>query len=144
MQDGYSVTAPDFELSSELNGKFGKDSEYYDIHILDQNASRLDITSQSPMKISIALKKTKRFLGVYEITDDNNIKLIDYERNGDNIEILTNKLGKYVVSYKELEIVQPDIKIPVVKEENNVIVPIVIALTGVFIVGMILYISKKK
>ncbi len=144
MQDGYSVIAPDFELSSELRGKFGKDSEYYDIHILDQNASRLDITSQSPMKISIALKKTKRFLGVYEITDDNNIKLIDYERNGDNIEILTNKLGKYVVSYKELEIVQPDIKIPVVKEENNVVVPIVIALTGVFIVGMILYISKKK
>ncbi len=144
IQDGYKVNAPEFELSSELRSKFGEDSEFYDIHILDNNLTRLDLNSKSPIKITISLKKAKRFLGIYEITDDNNIKIIDYERNGDNIEIITNKLGKYVLSYTELELVHPGIKIPVVKENNNVILPIVITLTSVVILGIVFYNIKKK
>lgn len=144
IQDGYNVNAPEFELSSELKSKFGKDSEFYDIHILDKNSSRLDLNSESPIKITISLKKKKRFLGIYEITEDNNIKIIDYERNGDNIEIITNKLGKYVLSYTDLELEHPGIKIPVVKEKKNVILPIFITLTSVAMIGLIFYITKKK
>lgn len=77
-------------------------SEYYDIY-LDNGLERIDFTSESPIKISIKRNKSKRFIGIYEITEDNKIKLVDYERNGDNIEIITNKLGKYVVSYKEVK-----------------------------------------
>ena len=78
------------------------------------------------------------------ITEDNNIKIIDYERNGDNIEIITNKLGKYVISYTDLELEHPGIKIPVVKEKKNVILPIFITLTSVAMIGLIFYITKKK
>ena len=82
-----TLKADKFELADELKGKFGELSEYYDIHMINSNSEKLNITSSSPIKISIRLKGLKEFIGVYEITEDNKIKLVDYVKNGNNIEI---------------------------------------------------------
>ena len=49
-----------------------------------------------------------------------------------------------MISYTDLELEHPGIKIPVVKEKKNVILPIFITLTSVAMIGLIFYITKKK
>ena len=52
--------------------------------------------------------------------DDNTIKLVDYVKNGEFIEITTKNLGKYVVSYKELAVSpSTNLSTRVEKSENN-------------------------
>ena len=114
------LKAKEFELTDELKNKFGSLSEYYDIYLADKKLNRINITSISPIKLSIRLNGTKKFIGVYEIMDDNTIKLVDYVKNGEFIEITTKNLGKYVVSYKELAVSpSTNLSTRVEKSENN-------------------------
>ncbi len=139
-----TLKADKFELADELKGKFGELSEYYYIHMINSNSEKLNITSSSPIKISIRLKGLKEFIGVYEITEDNKIKLVDYVKNGNNIEITTKNLGKYVVSYKELKAVSPNATLPVIyvhNKKNNFMW--IVASIGILVLGLIIYILKK-
>ena len=43
-------------------------------------------------------------IGVYEIADNNEIKPINYIKNGETLEITTDSLRKYIVSYKKLKV----------------------------------------
>ena len=111
---------------------------------MNSNSEKLNITSSSPIKISIRLKGLKEFIGVYEITEDNKIKLVDYVKNGNNIEITTKNLGKYVVSYKELKAVSPNATLPVIyvhNKKNNFMW--IVASIGILVLGLIIYILKK-
>lgn len=108
----------EFELASELEGKFGNASEYYDIYLL-KGDERIDIKTTSPTKITIKLKGLKEFIGVYEISDGNVIKPVNFVKNGGNVEITTKSLGRYVVSYKELKIVSPEETLPVTSKNKT-------------------------
>lgn len=133
-----------FELSNSLVNKFSSESEYYDIHMLDTNSKRIDIHTDSPIKISITLKKTKKFLGVYEITDDNKVKAVSYQKNGNSIEIVTNSLGKYIVSYEELELVNPEESIPKKSKYENILLIIFIIGMVITVLDLIIYFVRKK
>lgn len=144
IQGNVNLKVSSFELDSSLTDKFGADSEYFDIHLLDSNYARVDLTTESPMKISITLKKTMDFLGIYEITKDNKMKDIDYVRNGDTIEFVTNKLGKYVVSYEEPEVIYSEESIPK-KSKYGVILMIIIVIGMIItIIDLIFYFLRKK
>lgn len=144
IQGNVNLKVSSFELDSSLTDKFGADSEYFDIHLLDSNYARVDLTTESPMKISITLKKTMDFLGIYEITKDNKMKEIDYVRNGDTIEFVTNKLGKYVVSYEEPEVIYSEESIPK-KSKYGVILMIIIVIGMIItIIDLIFYFLRKK
>ncbi len=137
----FKLKVEEFALLEELKGKFGDLSEFYNIYLTDENLTRVEVSSKKPLKISIKLKTLKDFIGVYEITNDNTIKPVNYTKNGGNIEITANNLGKYVVSYKELVVVEP--KEPVNsnnKKEKLIIVTIVIIGT---LIGSIVYLFKK-
>lgn len=90
-----------FSINNELKTFFGELSEYYDISLVNNKSESISFNGAAPLKISIKLNEDKQFIGVYKITDDNNIELLDYNKNGQNIEINDKELGKYVVSYKE-------------------------------------------
>lgn len=92
-----------FDLSEELKKKFKDISECYDIYLADHNFERVKINSTMPIKINIKLTANKKFVGVYEIVDGNTVKPLHYTKSGDNIEITTHNLGKYVVSYEDLK-----------------------------------------
>lgn len=140
-EDG-NLKVDEFTLTKELKSQFGDLSEYYDIYLLNNNSERMDVSSSSPIKISIKLKGSKEFIGVYEITEDNTIKSVDYVKNGNNIEITTSKLGKYVVSYKELEATNPEAP----EEYNNKYKPMILVIAGFSLAFLvfILYTSKKS
>ncbi len=91
-----------FELPDELKDRFGAASEFYHFYVLNDKSEKTGLQSEKPIKISIKLNKSKHLAGVYEITDDNTVKPVKYTKNGDNVELSTNGLGKYVVSYEEL------------------------------------------
>lgn len=132
-----------FAPPSSLLNTFGEMSEYYDIY-LDNGLKRIDFTSESPIKISIKRNKNKRFIGVYEITEDNYIKLIEYEQNGDNIEIVTNKLGKYAISYKELQLPDSTIVIPSIVKDKEKSTNIILIFTCIIALGTAIYIFYNK
>lgn len=140
-----TIKIEEFELSEELIGKFGDVSEYYDIYYANNNSNRVKVSSSSPIKISIRLKGLKEFIGVYEITDNNIIKPVDYVKNGNNIEITSKSLGKYVVSYKEIKIVSPSITVPVGSEKNNKNKNLIwiIGSIGAIILGFAIYFFKN-
>ena len=138
-----------FELEAELKKKFGNLSEYYDIYFVNDDSNRINISTSSPIKISFELNKLKDFVSVYEITEDNTIKEVDYVKNGNTIEVATKSLGKYVVSYKELKSQNSN-----QNSENNVDVTkekqskglfyIISGIIATIIVGMFITISKYK
>ncbi len=71
------------------------------------------------MKMVLELDSTKEFLRVYKIHDDASVKKLNYKKNSDGtVEIETNHLGKYVVSYKEKEETS-EIKQPTNEENVN-------------------------
>lgn len=134
-----------FALPSSLLNTFGELSEYYDIY-LNRGLERIDFTSENPIKIRIKRNKSKRFIGVYEITENNKVKPVDYERNGDYIEIVANKLGKYVVSYKEMELPSNTIVIPGVIDKNESSMNLTYIFVGLCIVafGISFYMFYSK
>ncbi len=139
-----TLKSESFTLPDELKNKFGALSEFYNIYLSNKNAEKIDISSTSPIKVNIKLNSRKEFVGVFEITKDNTIKLVDYVKNGDSVEIITNGLGKYVVSYKELETKTPTEDIPVIKkDQDNYLIWII---TGgiISVLGISLYIVKKN
>ncbi len=135
----------EFELSEELKGKFGDASEYYDIYYTNNSSNRVNVSSESPIKVSIRLNGLKEFIGVYEITDNNAVKLVDYVKNGSDIEITTKSLGKYVVSYNELKPTSPEETIPIKIKKNNKNKNLVwiIASIGVILLGFAIYLFKN-
>lgn len=96
-----TLKVEDFTIPNELKDRFGSKSEFYDIYLTNAASNRLNINSSSLIKISMKLNELKEFVGVFEVTDDNTVKPVKYEKNGNSIEISANSLGRYVVSYKE-------------------------------------------
>lgn len=144
ISEGVKLNISSFDLHSSLTDKFGADSEYFDIHLLDSNYAKIDVDTSSLIKISIYLKKTKDFLGIYEITNNNVVKEIEYEKNGDSIEFVTKKLGRYVISYEEPEIVYSEESIPKKTKYENPL--LIISIIGIVIVvlDLIFYFVRKR
>ncbi len=109
-------TAP-FVLPESVKENFGSSSEYYDLYLTNNRLERVDVTSTSPIKISIKRKESKEFTGIYEILEDYSVKPIDYTENGRNIEVEVNALGKYVLSYNDLKPAGPEA--PTTSETKN-------------------------
>jgi len=139
---GMSLKVDSFELDDSLKDKIGKYSEFYDIHLLNANSKRIEMNTSNPMKISIHRMKTKKFLGVYELTKDNEMREVDYERNGDDIEILVKNLGKYIVSYDEFD--ETDAEIPKKTKYENIIIVILIIGMILTVLDLVLYFFKKR
>lgn len=93
-----------FKVAEELKKQFGEASEYYDLYLVNKNSERIRIKSTAPIMISIKLDKTKKFIGVYEITDNNGIKAVNYIKNDEIVEITTDSLKKYIVSYEKIKV----------------------------------------
>lgn len=130
-----------FELIEDLRNKFGSESEYYDIYLTNDKSERVELHSTDFIKINIKINTDKEFIGVYEITNDNIIKPVDYVKDGDNIELSTKTLGKFVVSYKKdnkLSSSEHNEK----KQKHGVIWIMVIAIIGLF--GLSIYVFQKK
>jgi len=140
------LTVDTFHLDDKLASKFGNASEYYDFYFLNKNSKKVNIESTKPLKITIPLSLMKEFIGVYEIDDKNNIQSIDYVKNGNHIEITTKTLGKYVVSYQELEPVSPNVTIPVIVGTEKRVSHPFIAVTSILVVVLIsgVYLCKKR
>jgi len=139
---GTSLKADIFELDDSLKNKVGGSSEFYDIYLLNLNSKRLEVNTSAPMKISINLKKEKKFLGVYELTKQNELKEVEYERNGDSIEILAKRLGKYIVSYDEFD--ETEVEIPKKTGFENIILIVLIMGIIITILDLIFYFIKKR
>lgn len=138
---GTTLEVNSFELDDFLKDKIGQYSEFYDIHLLNTNSKRIEINTSTLIKISINTMKTKKFLGVYELTKENELKEVEYERNGNSIEILTNKLGKYVISYDELD--ETDAEIPKKTKYGNILLIILIIGMIITILDLVFYFLKK-
>lgn len=87
-------------LSSSVITQFGKASEYFELSFQDKLSDKIDINTK--IKMTIKLDKEKDFLGIYEISANNKIKILGHKVNADGtIEIETDSLGTYVISYKD-------------------------------------------
>ena len=133
-----------FELPESLKEKFNEISEYYDIYLLENNSEKININSSDPIKISIKLNDSKEFVGIYEILDDGKVTSLDYTRDGKNIILKTNHLGKYVVSYKEAKSNNSADNTITKKKENNHYIILMIAGGITFIIGGVAYAFSKK
>lgn len=107
-----------FELTEEQKEKLGEMNECYDIYLLNQESKRINVSSEESIKIRVKLKEGETFIGVYEITETNTLKSVNYAKSDNSIEIKTNKLGKYVISYKDTITDSVDNR-PVKKEEKK-------------------------
>lgn len=141
------LSASSFELPRQIKGRFNSNSETYNLYLTSNNSTRLDFNSDNILKISFRLKSNKEFEGIYEILDNNEIKELPYILNGNNIEITTYTLGRYVVAYKGDTMNTPlypndrNVK----KEKNNtflIILSTIIALTLLALV-IVIYIKFK-
>ncbi len=141
-EDG-KLSANGFELDENLKYSFGALSEYYDIYLENDKYERIDVNATSPIKINIKIDNNKDFIGVYEITEDNIIKPVDYVKDGENIEISAKNLGKFVVSYKKLSTSNPIHNSNKVTRKNNYIIWLMTAIMTILI-GLSVYVFKKK
>jgi len=143
-----TVKSESFGLSDQLKGKFGEASEYYDVFFADKKNGRVDIASSDPIKISISIDKSKKLLGVYEITSDGLVKKIDYKVDGKNIELSTKSLGKFVVSYDEVKEEIPKEDESETKDEqkkgNTTILFVMLCCIGIAVGLTILFLKKKQ
>jgi len=137
-----TLKVEDFKLPEELIGRFGDLSEYFNINLTNTKSETIDINSNDPIKINIKLNNNSEFIGVFEITSDNTIKLVDYVKNGENIEITSKNLGKFVVSYKKKEV-----EIAPKKEyatNQSKIVYILLTCSIIIVLSAVIYFYKKK
>ena len=115
---------------------------------MDKKTERVDIASSDPIKISISVDKSKKLLGVYEITSDGLVKKIDYKVDGKNIELSTKSLGKFVVSYDEVKEEIPKEDESETKDEqkkgNIPILFVMLCCIGIAVGLTILFLKKKQ
>lgn len=130
-----------FEVIEDIRHKFGSESEYYDIYLTNDKSERVDLYSAEPIKINIKINPNKEFIGIYEITNDNTIKPVDYVKDGDSIELSTKKLGKFVVSYKEENKLSPS-KSTEKNKKQGILWTMIITVIVLF--GLSIYVFKKK
>ncbi|MCI8545320.1 MAG: hypothetical protein HFH09_03720, partial [Bacilli bacterium] len=133
-----------FELPEALKGNFGNASEYYDIFLMNDNLKKIDISSTSEIKINIKINEKKEFIGVFEILDDNTTKPVNYVKNGQNIILTTNNLGKYVVSYEKTKTENSVNHLPVDESKKNNSVFIIIIGSITIALCASIYILRKK
>ncbi|HBA37654.1 MAG TPA: hypothetical protein DCY94_02935, partial [Firmicutes bacterium] len=101
-EDG-TLRSEEFKISDDMKNKFGNASEYYELYFTNAESKKININSSEAIKMNIKIDSSKELLGIYEITEANVIKSIDYAKNGEDIVFKANSLGKFVVSYKEKE-----------------------------------------
>ena len=142
------LSASSFELPGQIKGRFNSNSETYNLYLTSNNSTRLDFNSDNILKISFRLKSNKEFEGIYEILDNNEIKELPYILNGNNIEITTYTLGRYVVAYKGDTMNTPlspndgNVK----KEKNNTFLKVLSILVAILLLGgaIIFYLRYKN
>ncbi len=129
-----------------FNAKFlnevGDFSEYFDLYLESKDGKKLNI-SNSTYKLTFTLDTEKEFKGIYEV-DNNNLVKLDYEKLDNNeISIKTKKLGKFVISY--------DVKEKVDKDQNSTkdekklsIIKVVLGISLVVLAALIGVILKNK
>ena len=147
MKEDATLISKTFEVSEKLKNNFGKFSEYYDIYFENANFERLDASSNNSIKISFKTNKERNFIGVYQILDNDVVKpIVDYIKNGENIEIIVNNLGKYVISYDELKTEDSQFTQSSNEQEknNNNFMLLFISGTVIALGGILYFIIKLK
>ncbi|MDE5540108.1 MAG: hypothetical protein K2J20_06440, partial [Bacilli bacterium] len=87
-------------LNNNLKNKFSSTSEYFEVYFSDELSNKIDL--DTTIQMTITLNKDKEFAGIYEIQGDSMATPVNYQVKSDGVvEIETNKLGKYVIFYKE-------------------------------------------
>lgn len=133
-----------FDIPSELKDKFGPNSEYYDIYLKDELNSKFEINSEDLIKISLPIKDLDKEIEVYEILENNEIKKLEYTKENDYIIIKSNRLGKYVLSYKEIEEDKPLEEEKEDKSANKNILEIATLIGALATIGSTVYIIRKR
>lgn len=89
------------KLSKKLQEEISGQKDYFELYFEDANAKKINIDSTS-IEMIIRLNKNKKLLGIYEVSKNNELKKLDYNKKSDNeIELEINSLGKYVISYEK-------------------------------------------
>lgn len=146
--DGMTVKADKLDLYGQFVGKFDENSEYYDIYAVDADGNRVEIASDSLIKISANVKELKNFIGVYEIVQGDKLKLISYEKNGGKVEWTTHALGKFVMAYGETKPKDEDLYVEPDKNGangNGIDWALVVSVSaiGVVALGVVALVTRK-
>lgn len=146
--DGITVKADKLDLYGQFVGKFDENSEYYDIYAVDADGNRVEIASDSLIKISANVKELKNFIGVYEIVQGDKLKLISYEKNGGKVEWTTHALGKFVMAYGETKPKDEDLYAEPDKNGangNGIDWALVVSVSaiGVVALGVVAFVTRK-
>ena len=123
VKDNITLTRNFITINSTLKERFGASSEYFELYFNNENLDKVE--PNTIMKLTVELDKTKKFLGIYEITENSLIRTLNYEvENDGSIKFETDHLGKYVISYNEETSESPVTNKPETSEtriNNNVI-----------------------
>lgn len=96
---GVKVESGRLPLSSSLSERFGANSEYYDLSFTDADGK---VVEELPEKVTIAISKDKKLIGVYLVKDDGTLEKVDFEQAGEGkITILSPNTGKYLFDYED-------------------------------------------
>jgi len=94
----------DFLLDTTLKDRFGSNSEYFELYLVDEDNVKINITNGT-IKIVFTLDPEKNFMAIYQLDEKNNPKQLHYKKVGENqIEIEPKTLDKYILEYKKKSI----------------------------------------
>ena len=132
-------------LTTSLKKKFDSNSEYFELYLENSSKEKVNLDS-SKVKTTIELDTSKEFLGFYEVTNGSELKALDYKKISTNkIEVETEDLGKYIISYKEKKQVSTNANVNVKENDKKSNILIWIAIGGVLIaLGTAIVIGVKK
>lgn len=143
IKEDSNLKVESLKIPQELKDKFEEYSEYYDLYLVNNKSQKINLETTDEIIIYIKLNKEKDFKGVYEITDNNNIKLIDYIKTDENIIIKTDKIGKYILSYKNIKNINKEEKTKS-KKGGYVVWPITFTIIISLVISIFVVRSKYK
>ncbi len=103
IKEELSLSHSRYIVSNRLTNKYGKNSEYFELSLKNQNDEKINLFSK--LKLTINLDTSKEFLGIYEVNNKTEAKALEYKKLEQNtILVETENLGKYIIHYKEDQI----------------------------------------
>ncbi len=121
IEEEVTLKKSNFSLPNSLKQKFNSNSEYFELYLENNTKEKISLPS-TEVKIAFDLNPSKKFLGIYEVLDDGSLNALDYQLKGNKVEVKTEDLGRYIVSYEAKKVVKKDnTTIEEVKESNMIV-----------------------
>lgn len=98
-----SLTKNELKLNKSLIEKFGNNSEYFELYLLDNKNIKVKLNKEK-IKMIVTIDSLKKFLGIYKVNNDGNTQKLIYKRiNNNQIELNIDNLDKYIIEYEKEE-----------------------------------------